>query len=106
LPFQSPNEIGVTHLGARTELRDRYRHGIAERHLQAYLDELAFRFNRVRVSGERMHVQLGGLLAWTKPVPYRVLVAKRPLDVRTKIVLDLTGPPAPRVGEDPPRRTA
>ena len=49
-------------------------HGLRRKHLQAYLDEFVFRFNR-RKSRHATFATLLGIAAVSEPVPYKILIA-------------------------------
>jgi transposase-like protein len=50
-------------------------HGLREKHLQAYLDEFVFRFNRRRTPAAAFE-RLLGLAVTLQPVPYQMLISR------------------------------
>ena len=50
-------------------------HGLRRRHLQAYLDEFVFRFNRRRTPAAAFE-RLLGLAVALQPVPHQMLVSR------------------------------
>ncbi|HZU99145.1 MAG TPA: IS1595 family transposase [Planctomycetota bacterium] len=57
------------------ELQATYGGSVTEKHLRAYLDELAFRGNRRRRAIEDAFRELARSLAWTRPRSYTTIVA-------------------------------
>jgi hypothetical protein len=81
-----PSEWWVRNV--RALLLERFRGGLSERHLQAYLDQFAFTENRLRVPRTAVFEEVGVAVARTPPRPYRAIACSHPLELEKKIVLE------------------
>lgn len=91
-------------------LEGTYQGGVQKGHLQAYLDEFTFRFNR-RTSTTRglLFLRLLEHAITTRPTPYRALVLEHTPDPRPRPIAHLKTRPASLAGQPldrPWRRTA